>query len=113
MLNCRKCDTRHQRPVGRRCELFQAMAASLQTPGNNNDASISNSGSKTDISQPGTNAQGSQSEQQVSSALVLAELRALANRLNRFEAEFNNSQSDTRTSTPRRRKGAIKNQANR
>ena len=45
-------------------------------------------------------------------ALVLAELRSLANRLNRFEAEFNNSQSDTRTSTPSRRNRAKKNQGN-
>ena len=108
---CRKCDSRHQTPVGRR-DLFQAMAASLQTQGNVPEASISSSTSEIDISQPCTSAQGLQSEQQVDNALVLAELRALANRLDRFEAEFNNSQSDTRTSTPRRRKRARKNQGN-
>ena len=105
-------DSRHQRPVGRRCDLFQAMAASLQTQGNVPESSISNSTSEIDISQPGTSAQGSQSEQQVGNALVLAELRALANRLDRFEAEFDHSQSDTRTSTPRRRKRARMNQGN-
>ena len=27
---CSKCTTHHQRPIGRRCEIFEAMAASLQ-----------------------------------------------------------------------------------
>ena len=53
---CRKCDSRHQRSVGRRCDLFQAMAASLQTQGNVPETSISNSTSEIDISQPGTSA---------------------------------------------------------
>ena len=56
---CRKCDIEHQRPVGRRCEVFQAMAATRQMSGNNYNVSVNKSSSEIDISQPGTSAQGS------------------------------------------------------
>ena len=108
---CKKCDSRHQRPVGRRCELFRTMAASSQSQ-DNGEASISNSISDIETSQPGTSNPEPQLGQHMGNALVLAELRALASRLDRFEAESNTSQSDTRTSTPRGKKKVKKNQGN-
>ena len=106
---CAKCDSEHQRPVGRRCKLFQAMASSLQS-GNQDDTSVTTLGQNLENPQPGTSAQTQSVNQEVGNDVLLAELRALASRMNRFEAEFNQSQSDTRTSTPRRRKKARKNQ---
>ena len=106
---CTKCDSEHQRPVGRRSELFQAMAASLQSD-NHDDTSVTTLGQNLENPQPGTSAQTQSVNQEMENDVLLAELRALASRMNRFEAEFNHSQSDTRTSTPRRRKKARKNQ---
>ena len=105
---CTKCDGEHQRPVGRRSELFQAMAASLQS-GIHDDTSVTTLGQNLENPQPGTSAQTQSVNQEMENDVLLAELRALASRMNRFEAQFNHSQSDTRTSTPRRRK-ARKNQ---
>ena len=85
------------------------MATSSQSQ-DNGEASINSSVSDVDTPQPGTSNQGPQLGQDMGNALVLAELRALASRIDRFEAEFNTSQSDTRTSTPRRRKQVKKNQ---
>ena len=106
---CGKCAGQHHRPVGRQCEFLQAMATVVQS-GNHDDTSVTTLGQNLENPQPGTSAKTQSVNQEEGNGVLLAELRELASRMNRFEAEFNLSQSDTRTLTPRIRKKARKNQ---